>query len=180
MNCPFYCTNCIMSREILNEEELYRDPGFRRQARAIIKGGPFAPRIKGFVVFTDVPNGTEVYTEITGLPTFKQAEGDKPQIGPFGFHIHQGGSCMVGDPANPFKKADGHWNPLAQPHGNHAGDFPVLFSNAGKARMTFFTNKFKVADIIGKSVIIHESPDDYKTQPAGGSGRKLACGVIIA
>ena len=45
--------------------------------------------------------------------------------------------------------------------------------------MTFFTDKFKVADIIGKSVMIHESPDDYKTQPAGGSGRKLACGVII-
>ena len=65
-----------------------------------------------------------------------------------------------------------------QPHGNHAGDFPVLFSNNGVARMCFFTNKFKVADIIGKAVVIHQSPDDYRTQPAGDAGKRLACGVI--
>jgi Cu-Zn family superoxide dismutase len=64
------------------------------------------------------------------------------------------------------------------PHGNHAGDFPVLFSNDGYARMTFFTNKFTVAQVIGKAVIIHESPDDNKTQPAGAAGRRLACGVV--
>jgi len=64
------------------------------------------------------------------------------------------------------------------PHGNHAGDFPVLFSNNGVARMCFFTNKFKVADIIGKAVVIHQNPDDYRTQPAGDSGKRLACGVI--
>lgn len=46
--------------------------------------------------------------------------------------------------------------------------------------MTFFTNKFNVAQIIGKSVIIHESPDDYRTQPSGASGKMLACGVIKA
>lgn len=44
--------------------------------------------------------------------------------------------------------------------------------------MGFFTDKFKVADIVGRSVIIHENPDDYRTQPAGASGKKLACGVI--
>jgi len=74
----------------------------------------------------------------------------------------------------------GHYsaNEYTQPHGNHAGDFPVLFSNAGVARMSFFTNRFHVNDIIGKSVIIHESPDDYRSQPAGNSGKKLACGII--
>jgi Cu-Zn family superoxide dismutase len=46
--------------------------------------------------------------------------------------------------------------------------------------MCFFTNKFRAADVIGKSVIIHQGPDDYKTQPAGGAGKKLACGVIQA
>ncbi|MDP4091286.1 MAG: superoxide dismutase family protein, partial [Bacillota bacterium] len=70
------------------------------------------------------------------------------------------------------------WNPTNQPHGNHAGDFPVLFSNDGFARMTFFTNKLTVDQIIGKSLVIHEGPDDYRTQPAGASGRRLACGVI--
>jgi len=44
----------------------------------------------------------------------------------------------------------------------------------------FFTNKFKVENIIGKSVIIHESANDYRTQPSGNSGRMLACGVIIS
>ena len=88
----------------------------RRQARAIIKGGPLAPNLKGFVVFTDVPGGTEVYTEITGLPGFRPAEGGNRQIGPFGFHIHQNGNCTVGDPKMPFKAAGGHWNPTNQPH----------------------------------------------------------------
>lgn len=44
--------------------------------------------------------------------------------------------------------------------------------------MCFFTNRFKVRDIIDRSVLIHESPDDYRTQPAGRSGRRLACGVV--
>jgi len=44
--------------------------------------------------------------------------------------------------------------------------------------MWFFTNEFKVSNIIGKSVVIHQSPDDYRTQPAGASGKKLGCGVI--
>jgi Cu-Zn family superoxide dismutase len=45
--------------------------------------------------------------------------------------------------------------------------------------MCFFTDKFKVKDIIGKSIVIHQSPDDYRTQPSGASGKKLACGVIM-
>lgn len=191
MYCPymFYMCGCPYMHGMMHHKPMkmyYRDDyadkreeDWRRKARAIIKGGPLAPGLKGFVVFTDVPGGTEVYTEITGLPPFKPAKDGNPQIGPFGFHIHENGSCTAGDPNNPFMASGGHWNPTNQPHGNHAGDFPVLFSNGGKARMTFFTDKFKVADIIGKSVIIHESPDDYRTQPSGNSGRRLACGVII-
>lgn len=99
-------------------------------------------------------------------------------IGPFGFHIHKYGVCEAHDPNNPFMSAAGHWNPTNQPHGNHAGDFPVLFSNNGYARMSFFTNKFKVADIIAKSVVIHQNPDDYRTQPSGNSGKPIGCGVV--
>lgn len=145
----------------------------------MIKGGPLAPAIKGTVYFRDVPGGCEVYAEVRGLPPYSPAIDGRPQVGPYGFHIHQMGNCEIGNPASPFEAAGGHYNPTGQPHGNHAGDFPVLFSNNGYARMSFFTNKFKAADIIGKSVIIHESPDDYRTQPAGASGRRLACGVII-
>lgn len=148
-------------------------------AIAYIQGGPLAPNITGTVVFKDVPGGTNVCASIYGLPSYRPGSDGKPQIGPHGFHIHENRDCSVGDPTNPFTAAGEHWNPTAQPHGNHAGDFPVLFSNNGFAGMCFFTNKFKVQDIIGKSIIIHESPDDYRTQPAGNSGKRLACGIII-
>lgn len=44
--------------------------------------------------------------------------------------------------------------------------------------MEFFTNRFKPRDVLGRSVIIHENPDDYRSQPAGNAGKRLACGVI--
>lgn len=148
------------------------------RAFAEIKGGPLAPQLSGIVVFRDVPGGTEVSVEVNGLPPYKPAQGEKTPIGPHGFHIHQNGTCEVGAHDTPFTAAGEHWNPANQPHGNHAGDFPVLFSNNGYAKMTFFTNKFKPSEVIGKAVIIHESPDDYRSQPAGAAGRRLACGVI--
>lgn len=148
------------------------------KAYAAIKGGPLAPNINGGVYFMDVPGGTHVCVMVNGLPSHKPATANSQPIGPHGFHIHEFGNCTVGDPKDPFKAVGNHWNPTKQPHGNHAGDFPVLFSNAGTSMMCFFTNKFKVRDIIGKSVVIHENPDDYRTQPAGNSGKKLACGVI--
>jgi Cu-Zn family superoxide dismutase len=129
------------------------------------------------VYFMDAPGGTWVYADINGLPPYQPANGADP-VGPHGFHIHENGTCTIGDPADPFKAAGNHWNPDAQPHGNHAGDLPVLFSNNGHAIMGFFTNRFKTKDVVGKSVIIHENPDDYRSQPAGNAGKRLACGVI--
>ncbi|MFZ5633955.1 MAG: superoxide dismutase family protein [Bacillota bacterium] len=149
-------------------------------ASARICGGPLAPGITGVVRFEDVPGGTWVYAEVSGLPPYQPAKDDKPPAGPHGFHIHEFGNCEVGDPGNPFQAAGEHWNPDNQPHGNHAGDFPVLFSNHGRASMCFFTDRFKPAQVVGRSVIIHENPDDYRTQPAGAAGKRLACGVITA
>lgn len=147
-------------------------------AVAVIKGGPFAPQLEGKVLFSDVVGGTWICVSVRGLPQYKPGENGKQPVGPHGFHIHEKGSCQVGDPKEPFMEAGGHWNPTKQPHGNHAGDFPVLFSNKGMAKMCFFTDRFKVADIIGKAIIIHESPDDYRSQPAGNAGRRLGCGAI--
>ncbi|HYF83361.1 MAG TPA: superoxide dismutase family protein [Clostridia bacterium] len=149
-------------------------------AVARIKGGPLAPQLEGMVMFRNVPGGVWICVNVKGLPKYQPGKEVKQPIGPHGFHIHGSGSCEVGDPKEPFKAAGEHWNPTNQPHGNHAGDFPVLFSNNGIARMCFFTNKFRVADIIGKAVIIHESPDDYRSQPAGNAGKRLGCGVISA
>ncbi len=148
-------------------------------ACAIIKGSDKYPNINGVVYFADVPGGVEVHTEITGLPSYSPASGSNSPIGPHGFHIHEIGDCSPMDFKKAFTSTGGHYNPTSVPHGNHAGDFPVLFSNNGYAAMSFFTNKFKVVDIIGKAVIIHENPDDYRTEPAGNSGVRIACGVIV-
>ncbi|NLI61133.1 MAG: superoxide dismutase family protein [Clostridiales bacterium] len=149
------------------------------RAIAYIEGGPLAPTIKGTVWFEDVYGwGSQVCVEVRGLPAYRPAMDGKDPIGPFGFHIHEYGNCQVGNPQDPFQNAGGHWNPSNQPHGNHAGDLPVLFSNSGYAHMCFYTNKFRPRDVIGKSVIIHQNPDDYRTQPAGNAGKRLACGLI--
>lgn len=147
-------------------------------AIAYIIGGPLAPNICGTITFQNVMHGVVVNINVTGLPQYKPATKHQNPVGPHGFHLHENGSCKIGDPENPFQAAGGHWNPKNQPHGNHAGDFPVLFSNNGNSSMCFFTNKFTSLEIIGKTVIIHENPDDYRTQPSGDSGKRLACGVI--
>lgn len=170
--CPFY--NCPYN----NDKNVISNPMKRRRAVANITGGPLAPSIRGTVTFTEVPGGTVVSVEMNGLPPYKPASQGKPQVGPHGFHIHESGNCILDKQTEPFMATGGHWNPTNQSHGNHAGDFPVLFSNDGYARMTFFTNKFTVKQLIGKAIIVHEGPDDYKKQPAGGAGRRLACGVI--
>lgn len=147
-------------------------------ALAIVKGGSLAPNLKGQVLFYSVPGGTEVCAEFSGLPLYQPATGNSQPIGPFGFHVHEYGVCETIDPSNPFQSAGGHYNPTDQPHGNHAGDFPVVFSNNGYAKISFFTDKFKPKDIIGRSVILHQNPDDFRSQPAGNSGKRMACGVI--
>lgn len=144
-------------------------------AVAALRGGPLAPDVTGIVRFEAVPGGVWVTVEVTGLPPYQRGE---PPIGPHGFHIHQGTSCEVGDPANPFQAAGGHFNPAGEPHGNHAGDLGVLFSNGGYSRMSVFTTRFAVSDVIGRAVIIHENPDDFRTQPHGAAGRRLACALI--
>jgi Cu-Zn family superoxide dismutase len=179
MMCPYWGGYIFFSP---NNKPYRKMPESNRNIKAIahIVGGPLAPQLKGTVLFEDAPGGTRVTVEVTGLPSYQPAQGDKDPVGPHGFHIHEFGNCEVGDPENPFQAAGEHWNPTNQPHGNHAGDFPVLFSNNGYARVCFFTNKFKPIDVIGRAVIIHQSPDDYRTQPAGDAGKRLACGAIKA
>ncbi len=149
-----------------------------RTAKAEVKGGPLAPEIKGVVYFKQVRRGTVITVKVTGLPTYQPGTEDREPIGPHGFHIHEFGNCEVGDPADPFQAAGGHYAPEGKPHGDHAGDLPVLFSNNGTAWMRVFTDKFDVVDVVDRSVIIHQNPDDYRTQPAGNAGKRLACGVI--
>jgi Cu-Zn family superoxide dismutase len=102
-----------------------------------------------------------------------------------GFHIHEAGDCTSGDGMS----AKGHFNPLDKPHGNyasgehHAGDLPALKADkSGKARIDTEVSGITVSpgptSVIGRGLIVHADPDDYKTQPTGNSGARLACGVI--
>jgi len=102
-----------------------------------------------------------------------------------GFHVHEKGDCSSGDGMS----AGAHYNPGSDPHGkydsprHHAGDLPSLHADAnGTATFSFSTSAFHVgrepADVIGKGLIVHRDPDDY-SQPAGNSGPRLACAVIV-
>ena len=147
--------------------------GNRPAARTSIKGSAKYPDIHGNVHFYQTEMGVMVVAEIFGLPTF----GDPCKSPIFGFHIHSGGSC-TGNETDPFADAMTHYNPKNCPHPYHAGDMPPLFGNNGYAFLMFLTDRFTAREIIGKTVIIHDKPDDFTTQPAGNSGNKIACGVI--
>ena len=77
-----------------------------------------------------------------------------------------------------FASAGTHYNPTNVSHPNHSGDFPPLLSCNGIAKMEFYTNRFTPQEAIGKTVIIHSNPDDFKTNPSGNSGERIACGIV--
>lgn len=137
-------------------------------ATAIITGSEKYPAIRGKVSFFQENSSVRVHAEISGLP--------KNESGFFGFHIHEGANCSGVD----FPNTGGHLNPEMLPHPSHMGDLPPLLSCNGKALMTARTCRFRVRDIIGKTVIIHYGTDNFRTQPSGDAGEKIACGVIRA
>ncbi|MCI8633289.1 MAG: superoxide dismutase family protein [Lachnospiraceae bacterium] len=143
------------------------------QAVASISGSEGSPNISGSVWFYQTGRGVIVYAQISGLP-HSASPCQKPV---FGFHIHEGGACS-GNEEDPFADAGGHYNPAECEHPDHAGDLPPLFGNEGFALSVFLTDRFSVDEIIGRTVIIHDHPDDFTTQPSGNSGKKIACGVI--
>jgi superoxide dismutase, Cu-Zn family len=131
----------------------------------------------GTATLIDTPNGVLVRAELANLPP-----------GPRGFHIHEVGQC---DPANGFESAGGHYNPRGKQHGYmveggpHAGDMPnqtvgqdgkllaqVFNPNVG------FSGEATLFDQDGSALLVHATADDYRSQPSGAAGDRLACGVI--
>jgi superoxide dismutase, Cu-Zn family len=129
----------------------------------------------------------------TGTVTFQQ-QGDRVMVRAqveglkpgqeHGFHVHEKGDCSSGDGMS----TGGHFNPTAKPHGpqdadHHAGDLPALKADAsGRVDVRFSVSGMTVGsgatDIVGKGLIVHAMPDDYRTQPTGNAGGRIACGVI--
>ena len=139
------------------------------RARAKMQG----KGISGEVSFFEIGKNVLVVADISGLPRHEK----KCECDIFGFHIHSGGDCG-GTSEAPFADTKGHYDPQGCPHPCHAGDMPPLFGNKGRAWMAFMTDRFTIGEIIGKTVVIHMLPDDFRTQPSGDSGEKIACGVI--
>lgn len=144
-------------------------------AYAVIKGSKKYPNIKGRAAFYDTYGGTVVVVSVYGL-TQKTEENSG---GFHGFHIHEGGACS-GNAHNEFANAKGHYNPGGLPHPDHAGDLPPLLSSNGTAWMAVYTNRFYPEDVVGRTVIIHEAADDFRTQPSGDAGEMIACGEIVS
>jgi len=129
----------------------------------------------GSASFTQVGDKVHLVANVTGLTPGQE----------HGFHIHEAGDCGSGDGMS----AKGHFNPYGKPHGSpasaerHAGDMPALRADAGgNARIDTTLDVMSVkpgpASVVGRGLIVHASPDDYKTQPTGNAGARLACGVI--
>lgn len=145
----------------------------RAQAVAVVKGGADYPDITGTVLFYQTEYGVIVFAEVGGLPVVQSL----CRGGIFGFHIHAGTDCG-GTMEDAFADAMQHFDLNGCKHPYHAGDLPPLFGNDGLAVSAFLTNRFRVEEVLGRTVIIHSQPDDFTTQPSGNSGVKIACGVI--
>lgn len=136
------------------------------RAKATVRGGIAVPCIFGQVNFFQKENYVLVTAHIRGLP--------ETPSGFFGFHIHEGKNCKGIN----FKNTANHYNPSDSAHPSHAGDLPPLIYCNGRAYQSFSTDRFKVKDIIGHTIVIHNMPDDFNSQPSGNAGTKIACGII--
>lgn len=142
-------------------------------AAALVKGSSGYPDLRGTVRFYQMCGYVLVFAEMEGLPIE-----DQPCREPiFGFHIHEGITC-TGTESDPFADTGEHYNPCGCPHPYHAGDMPPLFGAGGRAFLAFMTDRFRVSEVLGRTVVVHRMSDDFHTQPSGDAGAKIGCGII--
>jgi Cu-Zn family superoxide dismutase len=132
--------------------------------------------VSGTVSFVTAGQKIRVEANVAGLTP-----------GAHGFHVHDAGDCSAPDASS----AKGHFNPAGKSHGHHggaerhAGDMPNLVADsAGRATLSAELDMLSLTEgpvgILKRSVVIHADPDDFTSQPAGNSGKRVACGVIRA
>ena len=131
----------------------------------------------GTATITPSGKGVKITANFMGLPP-----------GIHALHIHNVGKCDAPD----FMTAGGHFNPTMHQHGKdnpqgaHAGDMPNFTADAkGKAKVSVTNPDVTLGDGAnslfhpgGTALMIHAMPDDYKTDPTGNAGARIACGVI--
>ncbi len=129
--------------------------------------------VSGTATFTKVEGGVKVSARVTGL-----------KEGAHGFHVHEFGDCSAPDGLS----AGGHFNPTAEPHAGphdaqrHTGDLGNLTAGADGVATVEYVDPRASFDgpnsVLGRGVIVHANADDFKTQPTGNAGGRVACGVI--
>lgn len=128
---------------------------------------------KGIVTFSKVKDGVRVIADFTDLSP-----------GAHGIHIHEFGDCRAEDGSS----AGGHFNPHGKAHGapdsqeRHVGDLGNIIADENGVATLDVVDPLLALEgedaILGRSVIVHSGEDDYKTQPHGGAGERVACGTI--
>lgn len=146
----------------------------KEQARAELE-----PRsgssVSGYATFEEQGDKVIVMVKVKGLKPNQE----------HGFHVHDKGDCSAPDASS----AGGHFNPDGHAHGNpdqtnrHAGAMKNLVANnKGEVETMFEVDTIRVASgkysIVNHALIIHANPDDYKSQPVGNAGGRIACGII--
>jgi Cu-Zn family superoxide dismutase len=128
----------------------------------------------GVVGVSEDANGVVLRLSASGLPP-----------GTHGVHLHEAGRCDTPD----FKSAGAHWNPTNRKHGrdnpegSHLGDLAniqIAADGGGSSDFSIGATRSALADADGTSLVIHAKADDYKTDPSGNSGDRIACAVISA
>lgn len=158
---------------------LLATPALAQQAEATFINA--AGEQVGDVTLVQTPEGVVIEGTVTGLTA-----------GPHGFHVHETGNC---DPSTKFESAGGHFEPgehkhgLENPDGPHAGDISnqtggddgIAIIGATNAGVSLIDGEAGyLFDDDGSALVIHEGPDDNKTDPSGNSGGRAACAVIEA
>jgi superoxide dismutase, Cu-Zn family len=147
-------------------------PGFAGDRADALLKDPNGKEV-GKVTLIAVPSGILIDANLTAIPP-----------GDHGFHIHEIGKCEPPD----FTSAGGHFNPEEDKHGllnkagPHAGDLPnIHVPENGELRVEMLNPLVSLEglrDKDGAAMVMHEGPDDYRTDPAGNAGARIACGVI--
>jgi Cu-Zn family superoxide dismutase len=150
-----------------------------RKAEAVAKMIGLDGKSLGETTFTQTGHGVLIAFDLHGMPP-----------GPHAIHIHGSGNC---DPRTHFTSAGPHFSLEPRAHGYmakggpHSGDLPNQVAAAdGTLQASTITNAFTLGDGAktifdrdGAAIIVHAQPDDYASQPAGNSGARIACGVIM-
>jgi superoxide dismutase, Cu-Zn family len=167
--------NGLLIGALVSAGVLFAAPSFAQTAKASLKAAD--GKDVGDVMLTQTAHGVLLTLSLKGLPPGERA-----------FHVHAVGRCEP-----PFTSAGGHFNPGTKKHGihvaegHHAGDMPNLHvPGSGELKVEVLNaaitlEKGKPNSVFhqgGTAIVIHAGKDDYKSDPAGNAGDRIACGVI--